>query len=211
MRGVFQIPDALTEDTVRVSVQYTEGYELLKTFAHTQGNVDYINNSAFSMNLTGLMDWTWTDLSDMIFTLDYVSAGGVDDSRLVVDAIGLDITVQTPWYGGEVGFASSEFTGHTLPVLGLDFNEGTTENLALDTCGLTPLVEGTSGQWTSAAFTHPPEQVLGRVHYDLSESEGGSVSMEVATSDDGTSFGEFTTLSEGLILPQAEALSLIHI
>ena len=208
LRGVFQIPDALTEDTVRVSVQYTDGYELLKTFAHTQGNVDYINNSAFSMNLTGLMDWTWTDISDMVFTLDYVSAGGVDDSRLVVDAIGLDITVQTPWYGGEVGFASSEFTGHTLPVLSLDFNEGTTENLALDTCGLTPLVEGSSGQWTSAPFIHPPEQVLGRVHYDMSESEDATVSMEVATSDDGTSFGEFTPLSEGLILPQAEAYQI---
>ena len=69
------------------------------------------------------MDWTWTDVSEMVFTLDYVSAGGVDDSRLVVDALGLDITVQTPWYG-EVGYAVSEFTGHDLPVMGLNITEG---------------------------------------------------------------------------------------
>ena len=109
MVGVFQIPDALSEDTVRISVEHGDGFDLLKTFAHTQGNLDYINNSAFRVNLTGLMDWTWDDIAGMIFTLDYVSAGGVDDSRLVVDAVGLDITVQTPWYGGEVAYASSQF------------------------------------------------------------------------------------------------------
>ena len=136
MLGVFQIPDALSEDTVRISVQHGDGFDLLKTFAHTQGNVDYINNSAYDVNITGLMDWTWQDVSDMVFTLDYVSAGGVDDSRLVVDALGLEITVRTPWYGGEVGFASSEFSGHAMPVMGMDLTTGTTDNLALDACGL---------------------------------------------------------------------------
>ena len=52
MVGVFQIPDALTKDTVRVSVQHGDGFDLLKTFAHTQGNVDYINNSAYRVNLS---------------------------------------------------------------------------------------------------------------------------------------------------------------
>ena len=60
--------------------------------------MDYINNTAYRVNITGLMDWTWNDITQMVFTLDYVSAGGVDDSRLVVDALGLDITDQTPWY-----------------------------------------------------------------------------------------------------------------
>jgi len=36
----------LSEDTVRVSIEHGDGFDLLKTFAHTQGNVDYINNSA---------------------------------------------------------------------------------------------------------------------------------------------------------------------
>ena len=208
MLGVFQIPDALSEDTVRVSVQHGDGFDLLKTFAHTQGNVDYINNSAFRVNITGLMDWTWTDVSEMVFTLDYVSAGGVDDSRLVVDALGLDITVQTPWYGGEVGYAVSEFTGQDLPVVGLDMSEGVTDNLALDTCGLKPTVAGTSGQWTSADFTHPPEQTLGRVHHALSEGESSNITVEVATSSDGVAFGAFDVLQANTLLPAGEMYRL---
>ena len=208
MVGVFQIPDALSEDTVRISVEHGDGFDLLKTFAHTQGNVDYINNTAYRVNITGLMDWTWDDIAQMVFTLDYVSAGGVDDSRLVVDALGLDITVQTPWYGGEVAYASSEFSGHDMPVMSLDLAEGITDNLALDTCGLKPTVEGTSGQWTSEPFAHPPEQVLGRVHHALSDGESQNITVELATSSDGTSFGAFTTMTPNTLLPQGEAYQL---
>jgi hypothetical protein len=208
MVGVFQIPDALSEDTVRISVEHGDGFDLLKTFAHTQGNVDYINNTAYRVNITGLMDWTWDDIAQMVFTLDYVSAGGVDDSRLVVDALGLDITVRTPWYGGEVAYASSEFSGHDMPVMGLDLAEGTTDNLALDTCGLKPTVEGTSGQWTSEPFAHPPEQVLGRVHHALSEGESQNITVELATSSDGTSFGAFAAMTPNTLLPQGEAYQL---
>jgi len=205
MKGVFQIPDALSEDTVRISVQHTDGFDLLKTFAHTQGNVDYINNSAFSLNLTGLMDWTWNDVSTMLFTLDYVSAGGVDDSRLVVDALGLAITVQTPWYGGEVGYASSTFNGHDLPVMGLDFNSGTSLNMALDNCGLKPSVEGTTGEWESDLVTHPPEQTLGRVHASVSEGSLSNITVEVALSQDGVSTGEYIPVDLNMLLPEAAA------
>ncbi|MDA0925638.1 MAG: hypothetical protein O3C36_03245 [archaeon] len=205
LQAAFQIPDALQEDTVRISVEHGDGFDLLKTFAHTQGNLDYINNSAFTLNITDLMEWTWTDISEMMFTLDYVSAGGVDDSRLVVDAVGLDITVQTPWYGGEVGYASSTFTGHDLPVIGLDFEAGTTDNMALDECGLKPLVDGTSGTWTSALFSPPPQQLLGRLHLSTSEGDLGNVSVEVALSQDGESVGEYQALSPNTLLPQATA------
>ena len=205
MKGVFQIPDALSEDTVRISVQHTDGFDLLKTFAHTQGNVDYINNSAFSLNLTGLMDWTWNDVSTMLFTLDYVSAGGVDDSRLVVDALGLAITVQTPWYGGEVGYASSTFTGHDLPVMGLDFNGGTSTNMALDDCGLKPSVEGTTGEWESDLLTHPPEQTLSRVHASVSEGSLSNITVEVALSQDGIATGEYMPIDLNMLLPEAAA------
>lgn len=205
MRGVFQIPDALQEDTVRISVEHGGGFDLLKTFAHTQGNVDYINNSAFTVNITGLMDWTWNDIANMVFTLDYVSAGGVDDSRLVVDALGLDITVQTPWYGGEVGHATSTFEGHEMPVLGMDLTTGTTENLALDSCGLKPSIEGTSGLWTSDLITTPPQQSLSRVHLSASEGDVANLSLEVATSQDGETTGDFVSTEPNTLLPQALA------
>lgn len=208
MRGVFQIPDALQEDTVRISVEHGDGFDLLKTFAHTQGNVDYINNSAFQLNITGLMEWTWSDIANMVFTLDYVSAGGIDDSRLVVDALGLDITVQTPWYGGEVGTASSTFEGHAMPVVGFDLATGTTDNLALDTCGLKPSIDGTSGQWTSEVFTSPPEQTIGRVHLTTSEGQPANVTLELATSQDGETTGTFSPIEPNTLFPQAEAYQL---
>ena len=204
MVGVFQIPDALQEDTVRISVEHGDGFDLLKTFAHTQGNVDYINNSAFKINITGLMDWTWDDIAQMTFTLDYVSAGGVDDSRLVVDALGLDITVQTPWYGGEVAYASSQVSGHELPVMALDFSGGTSDNMALDECGLKPTIEGTTGQWTSDVFTHPPEQTLGRVHHAV-EGDSGNVSVEIAVFENEVMTDDFTPLQPNTLLPTGDA------
>ena len=204
MVGVFQIPDALQEDTVRISVEHGDGFDLLKTFAHTQGNVDYINNSAYKVNITGLMDWTWDDIAQMTFTLDYVSAGGVDDSRLVVDALGLDITVQTPWYGGEVAYATSTFAGHDLPVLGLDFTTGSSDNMALDACGLKPTVEGTTGQWTSDIITHPAEQSLGRLHHSVAEDADGEVSVEVAVYENEVMTADFTTVQPNTLLPSGD-------
>ena len=208
MVGVFQIPDALSKDTVRISVQHGDGFDLLKTFAHTQGNVDYINNSAFRVNITGLMDWTWSDVSDMVFTLDYVAAGGVDDSRLVVDAVGLDITVQTPWYGGEVAFASSEFSGHELPVFGLDLAKGETTNLALDDCGLKPTMQGMNGQWVSEAVSPPPQQSLGRVHYTMNEGSATNITVEVSTAQEGGAFGEYQELTTNTLLPDGAQYKL---
>lgn len=205
MVGVFQIPDALSEDTVRISVEHGDGFDLLKTFAHTQGNVDYINNSAYRLNITGLMDWTWDDIAQMTFTLDYVSAGGVDDSRLIVDAVGLDITVQTPWYGGEVAYASSQFSGHELPVMNIDFTGGSTDNMALDDCGLKPTIEGTTGQWTSDTFTHPPEQTLGRMHHFVENAGGGNVSIEIAVFEDEVMTSDFTVLQPNTLLPTGDA------
>ena len=208
MKAVIQIPDALTEDTVRISVQHSSGYDLLKTFAHTQGGLDYINNSAYTVNLTGLLEWNWQDLNSLEFTLDYVSAGGVDDSRLIVDAIGLDITVQTPWYGGEVGLASTEFTGHQMPLIDLNLSQGESVNMALTNCGLTPSIGGTTGEWVSGIIEHPPEQMLGRVHLKLSEGESANVSLEYAVSADGESFSSFTALLENTLLPEGEAYKI---
>ncbi len=208
IKAVIQIPDALQEDTVRISVEHGEGFDLLKTFAHTQGNVDYINNSAFTMNITGLMDWTWDDITNMVFTLDYVSAGGVDDSRLVVDAMGLDITVQTPWYGGEVGVATAEFSGHEMPVMGLNLSKGTYSNMVLNTCGLTPTVSGTTGQWESESFSTPAEQVMGRVHRSVTEGELQNTTLEYSTSSDGVNFAPYEVMQANTLLPQAAAYKL---
>ena len=208
MAAAIQIPNTLTEDTVRISVQHTDGFDLLKTFAHTQGNVDYINNSAFEVDLLDLMNWTWSDISNMVFTLDYVSAGGVDDSRLVVDALGLVITVRTPWYGGEVASASAVFQGHPVPMMAFNLSEGTTTNLAVTDCGLTPAVNGTTGHWESPAFTAPPEQTAGRVHVTMASGNLEDVVVEYATAGETGSFSAFTAMMPNTLLPDAERYML---
>ena len=208
MNAVIQMPDALIEDTVRISVQHTDGYDLLKTFAHTQGNVDYINNSAFQVDLSPLMNWTWSDVSSMVFTLDYVSAGGVDDTRLVVDALGLAVTVRTPWYGGEVAAASTTFSGHSMPVMPLNLSNGTSSNLALTDCGLAPTVNGTSGVWTSELIQTPPEQRAGRVHLGLTAGGINGVSIEYAHATGSEPMSQFSPMQEHTLLPMADRYQL---
>ena len=208
MKAVIQMPEALQEDTVRISVQHTDGFDLLKTFAHTQGNLDYINNSAFEVDISELMNWTWSDVTSMVFTLDYVAAGGVDDTRLVVDALGLAVTVRTPWYGGEVAAATTTFSGHPMPVMSLNISNGTASNLALSECGLAPSVNGTTGTWTSDVFLTPPEQRMGRVHLGVSNGEVDSIGLEYSYAAGNTAMSAFAPMLENTLLPVADRYQL---
>lgn len=208
MKAVIQMPEALQEDTVRISVQHTDGFDLLKTFAHTQGNLDYINNSAFEVDISELMNWTWSDVTSMVFTLDYVAAGGVDDTRLVVDALGLAVTVRTPWYGGEVAAATTTFSGHPMPVMSLNISNGTASNLALSECGLAPSVNGTTGTWTSDVFLTPPEQRMGRVHLSVSNGEVDSIGLEYSYAAGNTAMSAFAPMLENTLLPVADRYQL---
>ena len=208
MKAVIQMPEALQEDTVRISVQHTDGFDLLKTFAHTQGNLDYINNSAFEVDISELMNWTWSDVASMVFTLDYVAAGGVDDTRLVVDALGLAVTVRTPWYGGEVAAATTTFSGHPMPVMSLNISNGTASNLALSECGLAPSVNGTTGTWTSDVFLTPPEQRMGRVHLGVSNGEVDSIGLEYSYAAGNTAMSAFAPMLENTLLPVADRYQL---
>ena len=208
MQAVIQITEALQQDTVRISLEHGGQYDLIKTFAHTQGNLDYINQSAFTTNLTGLEAWSWDNISSMIFTLDYVSQGGADDARLVVDAVGLAITVRTPWYGGEVGIAQTSFDGHEMPVMNLNLSEGNYDNIALADCGLQSSIQGTSGTWTSPVMYHPPEQRLSRVHYSLENDSIDDVVMSYSLSLDGENFAQFEPLVANMLLPDAVSYQL---
>jgi len=134
------------------------------------------------------MNWTWDDIQNSVLTLDYVSIGGTDDSRLNVDAVGMRVEMKTPWYGGEYGVAQAEFSGHSMPVTELDLSSGVSENLALSTCGLEPSIAGTTGSWTSEVIETPPNQRIGRVHYALENESQDDVLLEYSSSDDGVSF-----------------------
>ena len=132
----FKITDALHIDSVRLSMDWSNGSEILRSWSNTGSAIDYINGSHYSFDISGLETWTWAMLSNAKFTMDYVSIGQTDDARLELDAIGLDVTMETPWYGGEVAQASSTASGHSLPVLNFDLSQGDYNGMALSILSL---------------------------------------------------------------------------
>lgn len=196
----FSVPDQLYQDSVRISLNYDGQYEPLTTFSHTQGPLNYLSN-IWSYNVSSLTSWDWNMIQNSIVTLDYVSVGTTDDSQLNVDAVGIQVTMKTPWYGGEYGSAQAQFTGHEMPIIGLDFMYGTSENMALAECGLQSSIAGSSGLWTSEIIETPPNQRIGRVHYTLENESLDDVTLEYSYSDDGVSFSEFASMDEHMLLP----------
>ena len=197
----FSVPDPLYQDSVRISLNFDGQYEPLTTFSHTQGPLDYLSNT-WSNNVSSLTTWDWEMLQNSVVTLDYVSVGGsTDDSELIVDAVGMQVTMRTPWYGGEYGSAQAQFAGHEMPVIGLDLTSGTSDNMALAECGLQSSISGSSGLWTSEVFETPPNQRIGRVHYTLENESLDDVLLEYSFSDDGITFSEFASMDEHMLLP----------
>ncbi len=203
----FSVPDPLYQDSVRFSMNYDGQYESLVTFSNTQSSLDFLS-TVWAYNVSGLMNWTWDDIQNSVLTLDYVSIGGTDDSRLNVDAVGMRVEMKTPWYGGEYGVAQAEFSGHSMPVTELDLSSGVSENLALSTCGLEPSIAGTTGSWTSEVIETPPNQRIGRVHYALENESQDDVLLEYSSSDDGVSFSNFEQMNEHMLLPNQKFTQL---
>jgi len=196
----FSVPDPLYQDSVRISLNYDGQYESLTTFSHTQGPLDYLSSS-WSDDVSSLTTWDWNMIQNSVITLDYVSVGSTDDSQLNVDAVGMQVTMKTPWYGGEYGSAEATFSHHEMPVIGLDLMSGTSENMALAECGLQSSISGSSGLWTSEVLETPPNQRIGRVHYTLENESLDDVVLEYSFSDDGITFSEFAPMDEHMLLP----------
>ena len=197
----FAVPHALTSDSVRFSVEYNTNFTSLATISHTQGPMDYMSSTYWRENISALDTWTWASLQNLIVTANYESVGGTDDSQLNLDAVGVEVTMQTPWYGGEVAAASTVFDAHQTPVMALDLTAGASENMGYSACGLQTSVEGTTGQWVSPVIETPPEQRIGRVHYALENESLDDVQLEYASSSDGTSFTSFASMDEHMLLP----------
>jgi hypothetical protein len=200
--SAFQITDTLQQDTVRISIQTSEGFDVIQNFAHTQGNMDYINNSAWKMNITSMFEWNWSILESAIFTWDYVSAGGVDDARLVVDAVGFEVKLRLPWYGGEVASATTTVQANDFPLLFADLSAGTYQDMTLSSCGLERSASSsTVGVWESEVLETPPEQRFGRIHFALDNESVNDVTLKYRASNDGISFTEYQVVLEKMELP----------
>lgn len=204
----FKITDSLSIDSVRLSMDWSNGTDLMRTWSNTNGAVDHINNSAYRLSITSVDDWSWSMLSSIGLTMDYVSVGQTDDARLELDAIGLEVTMETAWYGGEVAQAVSTASGHDMPVQEIDMSQGEYNGMSLSVCGLESTDTSPIGSWTSAALQRPAEQYFGRIHFDVNESgTEGNVSVQYATSTDGESFSDFAMHNTDA-LPMTEYLKV---
>ncbi len=188
----FHIPGPLLQDQVRFSMENNGDFHELVTYVNTQGSIDYMNGSLWSENITDKFDWTWSDLQNLILTLDYVSLGGTDDTQLDVDAVGLSVIVEYPWYGTEWASVESTSQGFDMPMHTINFEEGYFDNIQLSSCGLSPVTQGVEGVWTSEVLFSQPGQSFGRIHFD------GSSNYEIliAESIDGSDFTEYVEIND---------------
>ena len=182
----FDVPYALQQDNVRFSIINGEIHQLVKTWSNTQNGLFYMNNG-WTIEITDEDGWTWSELENLEVNLDYVSIGGTDDSELQADAVGLKITMETPWYGGERVVAMSSQPVESWPIIDLDLSNGQMDSVSIAPCGL----ESTGGTWTPDAIEKPAGQSWGRVHVD---NENGSVEIEYLDNQ-----GAWVAMDEGMI------------
>ena len=201
------IPGNLYQDSVRISIEFSGVYELVRTFRNTQSAEDYINNPPLEIDLDQYANWTWNDISGMLVKLDYNSVGSTDDTQLNVDAVGIKVKMQSDWYGGEKAIASSSFTSD-LPLNTFDLSQGEFNGMANSDCGLEASQQGASGEWISEPMQVPAEQRFGRLHYFLANESNDDVSMSYATSLDGQSWSSFTQIDENVLVPDADWIKI---
>lgn len=195
----FHIPGALLQDQVRFSMENNGDFHELVTYVNTQGSIDYMNGSLWSENITDKYEWTWSDLQNLVLTLDYISLGGTDDTQLDVDAVGLSVIVEYPWYGTEWASVESTSQGFEMPVHSVNFEEGYFDNIQLSSCGLSPVTQGVEGVWTSEILFAEPGQSFGRIHFD-GES---SYQILIAESIDGNDFTNYVEIADDELIYSA--------
>ena len=205
----FHIPGPLLQDQVRFTINNGGTYNELVTYVNTQGPIDYMNQTIWSKNITSNSDWSWIELENLIVTLDYVSLGNTDDTQLDVDAVGLSVLVEYPWYGTEWASVESTSAGLVMPIHDVDYANGDFNNLQIKSCGLGPTTEGVEGIWTSEILVAEPGQSFGRIHFDTDESDNYVV--EVSTSSDGIEFSGFNLVDTNQLIGSDQLIIRITI
>jgi len=193
----FNVPDPLNQDKARFSVVNNGIHDLVKTWSNTQGGLYYMTNG-WSVEIFDDNNWTWNELSNIEINLDYVSNGGTDDSQLQVDAVGLKVTMRTPWYGAERVTASSTNQFTDWPIIDFDITSGQMSSVSTAPCGLS----SDGGTWTTDSIAKPAGQNWGRIHFDHDDSNG-TVGIEYLNNQ-----GAWVTIESGLIPAASSDLQL---
>ena len=201
----FRVPEPLQQDSVQIIVESGGTQHLIKTYAHTMGELNHMNYNSRVFSLDSIKTWTWSELSNAVIMLDYVSVGEFDDTELQVDAAGLIVKHLQPWGTFELAEASNIASFNEFPVLGADLSSGTLSELTMSPCGLENLA-ASSGNWVTSPFHLPFEQAWGRFHPDVS----GNASWEISTSADGTTWSEPSPILSGDLLQTTESQIRFH-
>ena len=194
----FHIPGPLMKDQVRFSMENNGDFYELVTYVNTQSSIDYMNGTIWSKNITAQSDWTWTELQNLILTLDYVSEGSPDDTQLDVDAVGLSVIVEYPWYGTEWALVESTSQGFEMPLHQVDFAEGYFDDIQISSCGLSPVNQGIEGIWTSEILHAQPGQNFGRIHFNTDIESNYQVL--VSYSNNGIDFTDFQVIASNELI-----------
>ena len=189
----FEIPHTLQDDSVRFIIEWAGKTELVREISHTWAAVDHSASNPMIVDLNDLEEWDWNLIDQISVTVDYVSMGGIDDSRIEVDAVGLIIRHLDPDFGFEYAKALHDTPAINSPVLDFDGQDGEVSDLALAACGL-QLTSGASvGTWDILNIDRPHDQTWGRVHI----TENGNSSLKIRATGDSS----WLTMNDGDIIP----------
>ena len=191
----FRVPGALQQDSVQFIVESEGTQHLVRTYAHTMGELNHMNYNAQVYSLDGLKNWTWSELSNLKVMLDYVSQGEFDDTELQVDAVGLIVKYLQPWGTFELAQASHLVTFDEFPVININPTTGIHQDLLQSPCGLENSIQN-SGTWDTVPISLPHQQSWGRFHPEVV----GNASWQYSTSEDGQTWSAPNSISVGDLL-----------
>ena len=192
----FRVPGALQQDSVQFIVESEGTQHLVRTYAHTMGELNHMNYNAQVYSLDDIKNWTWSELSSLTIKLDYVSVGEFDDTELQVDAAGLIVKHMQPWGTFELAEASHLVSFDEFPVIDVNLTTGSPSDISITPCGLENSGQS-SGSWVSSEISLPHGQTWGRFHPSVT----GNASWQYSTSEDGTDWSTPDTISAGELIP----------
>ena len=205
MAVAFRVPDSLQQDSIRFIVESNGTQSLVKTYAHTMGEVNHMNHNTRIFSLDSIQSWSWDELSNLKIILDYVSVGEFDDSELQIDAAGLIVKHLQPWGTFELAKASHSVSFDEFPILSSDLQAGTQSELTMAPCGLQNSGSA-AGHWVTESLQLPHGQSWGRFHPNVD----GNTSWEISSSTDGVIWSSPQTITEGDLLNTSEQFVRFH-
>ena len=113
------IPEELYQDEVYIKLQNHGSDKLITVLTNvdTPGGLNRMNNPLV-ISLDDLVEWDWEKIEDTQFTIDYASDNiGPDDSEVRVDAVGIRVKYNQPWYSFENVKAETVVSSNELPII----------------------------------------------------------------------------------------------